>query len=173
MRAHHLIPLPPSLLLVTVAAPAHAAVTATYVPDGGLYTLVGDTAANTLSVSCCRQQHDPGLDAERPVRRRQGDRRVVGRLRHRRLARHGQPVRVTATDFPAVTSVTIWADAENTTADTLTGSTLNDRIYADFLDQVFGGAGNDYFEGGERVEGGDGDDVFFGVGATSVRTVAR
>ena len=61
------------------------------------------------------------------------------------------------TEFPALTNVNI--NVADGASDFVVGSASRDEVFADSLDTVNSGAGNDRIDGGATVDGGDGDDV--------------
>lgn len=162
MRLRHLVPVAAVPLVIAVTPPAYAAVTATFIPGDGSYSVNGDTGDNDIDILCNTGATNPVSTPNAPcvdvktmdVNPGDGTDTVDLSL-------------VSAATFPNLTGAFINADTEifSPAADTLIGSQLPDSIYADFLDQVKGGGGNDYFEGGDKVEGEAGNDIFYRIGA--------
>ena len=152
MRASSVIVPSVVLLMVGVAAPAHAAVTV----SGN--TVSSDAAADNLSVSC-----------------------VGGVLASTGTATTGDPCAtmtqlsvyldggtdtvdlsaVTAASFPALVST--YVSASDGVADTVTGSPLDDQLSGDSDDTISGAGGNDMITGANVATGGAGDDSFMGI----------
>lgn len=156
MRPRHFVPLAALPLVVGVAAPAYAAVTVFY--SAGQYQLIGDAAANPMTMSCVSSNVVPAAAPDAPC----ADITSITIYPYDGIDTIDLSA-VTPATFPNIETVDIYGDTETFpyAADSITGSSFDDRIYADFEDDVDGGPGNDRIEDGGTVHGGDGNDILW------------
>ncbi|HET7734896.1 MAG TPA: hypothetical protein VFK52_02890 [Nocardioidaceae bacterium] len=156
MRLRYLGPLAALSLVVTVAAPAWAAFTATF--GSGQYELNGTGSTDSVAMQCLSNNVSPAPASPTTCA-------AIESI----VVHPGEGIDnvdlsgVTAALFPNVESVNIYADTEAfpVSADVITGTALDDRIYSDFEDEVNGGPGNDRIEDGGTVHGGPGNDILW------------
>jgi len=157
MRLRHLVPLAALPLVVAVAAPASAVVTTYY--STGNYQLISDSDGDTMTMTCGVGGNVSPVTAP--------DTPCTSITSVSVYPDDGADTidlsSVTPATFANIEAVNIYGDTETYPypADTITGSSFDDRIYADYADDVNGGPGNDRIEDGDTVHGGTGNDVLW------------
>jgi Ca2+-binding RTX toxin-like protein len=138
--------------LALATGPAFAALTVTTNTD--MVTIVSDSGADTIGVSCLASQAAVNGSVALPAL-------ACGVVKTISVGDAGGSDTVNLTNaktaFPALTTTQV--NVMDAGSDFVVGSAGRDEISADFLDTVSSGAGNDRVDGGLTVDGGDGDDV--------------